>query len=53
MFEAMTYEAVLADIMSRAPDGIDLRQGSIFTMPFLVSRLRLRNITQTLSRYLI
>lgn len=30
MFEAMTYEAVLADIMSRAPDGIDLRQGSIF-----------------------
>lgn len=30
MFEAKTYEAVLADIMSRAPDGIDLRQGSIF-----------------------
>ena len=30
MFEAKTYEAVLADILSRAPDGIDLRQGSIF-----------------------
>ncbi len=30
MFEAQTYEAVLADIMSRAPDGIDLRQGSIY-----------------------
>ena len=30
MFEAKTYEAVFADILSRAPDGIDLRQGSIF-----------------------
>lgn len=30
MFEAQTYEKVLEDILSRAPDGIDLRQGSIF-----------------------
>ena len=30
MFEAQTYDKVLEDILSRAPDGIDLRQGSIF-----------------------
>lgn len=30
MFEAYTYEKILDDIMARAPDGIDLRQGSIF-----------------------
>lgn len=30
MFEAQTYENVLADVLSRAPEGIDLRQGSIF-----------------------
>lgn len=30
MFQAKTYEAVLAEIMSRAPAGIDLRQGSIY-----------------------
>ena len=30
MFEAQTYDKVLEEILSRAPDGIDLRQGSIF-----------------------
>ena len=30
MFEAKTYDKVLEEILSRAPDGIDLRQGSIF-----------------------
>ena len=30
MFEAQTYDKVLEEILSRAPDGIDLRQGGIF-----------------------
>lgn len=30
MFEAYTYEALLADVLANAPDGIDKRQGSIF-----------------------
>ena len=30
MFEAQTYDKVLRRFLSRAPDGIDLRQGSIF-----------------------
>jgi len=30
VFEAQTYDKVLEEILSRAPDGIDLRQGSIF-----------------------
>lgn len=30
MFEAMTYEAMLEDVLNNAPKGIDTRQGSIF-----------------------
>lgn len=30
MFEAYTYEAIMADAIARAPDGIDTRQGSIY-----------------------
>lgn len=30
MFEAYTYERLLADVLSSAPEGIDTRQGSIF-----------------------
>lgn len=30
MFEEMTYEKILQDVLDNAPDGIDTRQGSIF-----------------------
>ena len=30
MFEEMTYEKILRDVLDNAPDGIDTRQGSIF-----------------------
>lgn len=30
MFEDYTYEALLADVLAKAPSGIDTRQGSIF-----------------------
>ena len=30
MFESYTYDALLADVLSNAPKGIDTRQGSIF-----------------------
>ena len=30
MFEAMTYEKLLEDVLNNAPDGVDTRQGSIF-----------------------
>lgn len=30
MFEAYTYDALLADVLANAPDGIDTRKGSIF-----------------------
>lgn len=30
MFEAMTYEKLLEDVLNNAPEGIDTRQGSIF-----------------------
>ena len=30
MFEDMTYERLLADVLGNAPDGVDTRQGSIF-----------------------
>ncbi|KAB0577223.1 putative phage protein gp47/JayE [Fusobacterium naviforme] len=30
MFEGMTYEILLEDVLSSAPDGVDTRQGSIF-----------------------
>ncbi len=30
MFEAYTYEKLLEDVLDNAPDGIDIRQGSIF-----------------------
>ena len=30
MFEDMTYERLLADVLKNAPDGVDTRQGSIF-----------------------
>lgn len=30
MFESRTYEALLADVLARAPEGIDTRQGSVF-----------------------
>lgn len=30
MFEAYTYERLLADVLDNAPEGIDTRQGSIF-----------------------
>ena len=30
MFEAKTYEALLAEVLAAAPEGIDTRQGSIF-----------------------
>ena len=30
MFEDMTYDRLLADVLKNAPDGVDTRQGSIF-----------------------
>ena len=30
MFEDMTYERLLTDVLGNAPDGVDTRQGSIF-----------------------
>ncbi len=30
MFEAYTYDALLADVLANAPEGIDTRKGSIF-----------------------
>ncbi len=30
MFETYTYEKLLEDVLDNAPDGIDVRQGSIF-----------------------
>lgn len=30
MFEDMTYERLLADVLKNAPDGVDTRQGSVF-----------------------
>ena len=30
MFENFTYENILSDILARAPDAVDTREGSIF-----------------------
>ena len=50
MFEAQTYDKVLEEILSRAPDGIDLRQGSIFYDVSQASLSKSPNTMQTSNR---